>query len=165
MPLTQEAYGVAFQQGFDRTVRLLCSRGARSECARETAQAAWARGWERIHQLRNGDVVTSWVNTIALNYYRATVRNEQRQVPLAEPVSGNGVNLAAIDLERILMSCRPSDRQLFESYLQGDATEEIAKNQGISCTALRIRILRARRAMRTRVLQTCAKTKSLRAHA
>ena len=64
--MTVEAYGEAYQRGFDRTIRLLLSRGARNECAREAAQAAWAKGWERINQLRNESVVTTWVNTIAL---------------------------------------------------------------------------------------------------
>src|SRR5258708_1036554 len=48
--MTVEAYGQAYQRGFDRTIRLLLSRGARSECAKEAAQAAWAKGWERINQ-------------------------------------------------------------------------------------------------------------------
>ena len=154
MPLTKEAYGQAYQKGFERTVRLLCSRGARSECARESAQAAWARGWERIHQLRNDALVTSWVNTIALNCYRNVLRSEQLRVPLAEPVIDANVNLAAIDIERILTHCRPIDRQLFEYYLQGHATEEIAKKQGISCTAVRIRFMRARRVVQSRVVQS-----------
>ena len=74
--MTGEAYGKAYQHGFDRTIRLLLSRGARSECAREAAQAAWAKGWERIDQLRNESVVTTWVNTIALNCYRRVMRSE-----------------------------------------------------------------------------------------
>jgi RNA polymerase sigma factor (sigma-70 family) len=149
--MTVEAYGQAYQRGYDRTVRLLLSRGARSECAREAAQAAWVKGWERIHQLRNESVVTTWVNTIALNCYRSVMRNENHQVPLTELPTTAVVNHASIDLQRFLAWCRPSDRQLFEDYLEGFPIEEIAHKQGISYTAVRIRLLRARRGVQSRI--------------
>src|SRR3954467_742072 len=149
--MTVEAYGQAYQAGFDRTVRLLLSRGARSESAREAAQAAWANGWQRINQLRNESVVTTWVNTIALNCYRSFLRSENQQLPLTDLSTGADVNLGAIDLSRFLEWCRPSDRQLFEEYLQGYPIEEIARRQGISYTAVRIRLLRARRAVQSRI--------------
>jgi len=149
--MTVEAYGQAYQRGFDRTVRLLLSRGARSESAREAAQAAWAKGWERINQLRNESVVTTWVNTIALNCYRSVIRSENHQLPLTELSTRSDVNLGAIDLERFLAWCRPSDRRLFEDYLQGYPIEEIARKQGISYTAARIRLLRARRSVQSRI--------------
>jgi DNA-directed RNA polymerase specialized sigma24 family protein len=145
--MTAEVYGQAYQRGFDGTIRLLLSRGAQSECAREAAQAAWAKGWERINQLRNESLLTTWVNTIALNCYRNIIRREKQRLPLTELPTGFDVNLAAIDLERFLAWCRPSDRQLFEDYLQGYPVEEIARNQGISYTAVRLRLLRARRSL------------------
>jgi DNA-directed RNA polymerase specialized sigma24 family protein len=149
--MTVEAYGEAYQRGFDRTIRLLLSRGARNECAREAAQAAWAKGWERINQLRNESVVTTWVNTIALNCYRSVMRSENHQMPLTELPTNSDVNLGAIDLERFLAWCRPSDRRLFEDYLEGHPIEEIARMQGISYTAVRIRLLRARRSVQSRI--------------
>jgi len=149
--MTVEAYGQAYQRGFDRTFRLLLSRGARNEYAREAAQAAWVKGWERINQLRNESVVTTWVNTIALNCYRSFLRSENQQLPLTDLPTGADVNLGAIDLGRFLEWCRPSDRQLFEDYLQGYPIEEIARRQGISYTAVRIRLLRARRAVQSRI--------------
>jgi len=147
--MTVEAYGKAYQHGFARTIRLLLSRGARSECAQEAAQAAWAKGWERIDQLRNEDVVTTWVNTIALNCYRSVMRSESHELPLPELHTCSYVNLAAIDLQRFLALCRPADRRLFEDYLQGYPIEEIARKQGISYTAARIRLLRARRSLQS----------------
>jgi len=161
--MTVEAYGLAYQRGFDRTIRLLLSRGARSECAREAAQAAWAKGWERINQLRNESVVTTWVNTIALNCYRSVLRSENHQLPLTELPTNADVNLGAIDLERFLAWCRPSDRQLFEDYLQGYPIEEIARKQNISYTAVRIRLLRARRSVQARIKDRDAAMRSSRA--
>lgn len=149
--MTVEAYGEAYQRGFDRTIRLLLSRGARIDCAREAAQAAWAKGWERIDQLRNESVVTTWVNTIALNCYRGTLRSENHQLPLTELATTASVNLAVIDLDRYLARCRPSDRRLFDDYLEGYPLEEIAVRHGISYTATRIRLLRARRAVQSQI--------------
>ena len=149
--MTVEAYGQAYQHGFDRTVRFLLSRGARIDCAREAAQAAWAKGWERIGQLRNESVVTTWVNTIALNCYRSLIRSENHQLPLTDLETTASVNLAFIDLDRFLARCRPSDRQLFDDYLQGYPLEEIADRHGISYTAARIRLLRARRSAQLRI--------------
>ena len=149
--MTVEAYGEAYQRGFDRTIRLLLTRGAQIDCAREAAQAAWAKGWERIGQLRNESVVTTWVNTIALNCYRRVMRNENHQLPLTELATTPSVNLAVIDLDRYLARCRPSDRKLFDDYLEGYPLEEIAARHGISYTATRIRLLRARRAVQSRI--------------
>jgi DNA-directed RNA polymerase specialized sigma24 family protein len=149
--MTAEAYGQAYQHGFDRTIRLLLSRGARIDCAREAAQAAWAKGWERIGQLRNESVVATWVNTIALNCHRSVIRSENHQLPLTDLATSADVNVACIDLDRLLARCRPSDRQLFDDYLQGYPIEEIADRHGISNTAARIRLLRARREVQSRI--------------
>jgi DNA-directed RNA polymerase specialized sigma24 family protein len=149
--MTVETYGQAYQRGFDRTVRLLMSRGARLDCAREAAQAAWAKGWERIGQLRNESVVATWVNTIALNCHRRAMRSESHQLPLTELATTASVNLSVIDLDRYLARCRPSDRKLFDDYLEGYPLEEIAVRHGISYTATRIRLLRARRAVHSRI--------------
>ena len=149
--MTVEAYGQAYQRGFDRTIRFLLSRGARIDCAREASQAAWAKGWERIGQLRNESVVTTWVNTIALNCYRSVMRSESHQLPLSEVAITTAVNLAVIDLDRYLARCRPSDRKLFDDYLEGYPIEEIAERHRITYTATRIRLLRARREVQSRI--------------
>jgi DNA-directed RNA polymerase specialized sigma24 family protein len=79
------------------------------------------------------------------------MRSENHQMPLTELPTASDVNLGAIDLERFLAWCRPSDRRLFEDYLQGYPIEEIARMQGISYTAVRIRLLRARRSVQSRI--------------
>ena len=149
--MTRDEYGQAYQRGFERTVRLLLSRGAPSDRAREAAQSAWTRGWERLSQLRNDSLVGTWVNTIALNVYRSILRSEPEYLALPELRTKAGVNLAAIDVARILKICRPCDRFLLEQQMRGVTTEEIARKHGVSETAIRIRLLRARRSARMRV--------------
>jgi DNA-directed RNA polymerase specialized sigma24 family protein len=149
--MTRDGYGLAYQKGFDLTIRFLLSRGAQREYAMEIAQGAWVRGWERLHQLRDESTVVTWVNTIALNAYRRVMRREAPAQELPEIVSPNGIDIAAIDVHRILNSCRPSERVLFEQQMRGATTEEIARAQGVTETAIRIRLLRARRATRSRL--------------
>lgn len=147
--MNREGYGEAYQRGFDLTVRFLLSRGVQRDSAREVAQAAWVRAWERLAQLRDDSLVVTWVNTIALNVYRNLIRKELLTRSLID-IRDRGdktvaIDIAAIDVARMLRICRPSDRHLLEQSMCGVTTEEIALQQGVSKTAIRIRLLRARR--------------------
>ena len=147
--MTKEAYARAYQEGLPLTFRFLLSRGVARDTAEEISQAAWMRGWERLVQLRSEDLISTWVNTIALNLYRRAIRQERRLQGLQEPLYAKPtMNWAAIELRRILRFCRLPDRQLLEAQMVGQTAEEIAHNQGVSQTAIRIRLLRARRAAR-----------------
>lgn len=150
--MTREGYGQAYQKGFDITVRFLLSRGAWRDNASEVAQAAWVRGWERLHQLRNESLVLTWVNTIALNLHRSVLRREPLNQELQEVTDKTGgVNFAAIDVARIFSLCRPQERDLLEQHMNGATTAEIAERNGVSETAVRIRLLRTRRNLRSKV--------------
>jgi DNA-directed RNA polymerase specialized sigma24 family protein len=148
--MTRDGYGQAYQRGFDLTVRFLLSRGIQRDSAKEVAQAAWVRGWERLSQLRDEKLVTTWVNTIALNVYRGMIRKDPAK-HLTPRLSDRttSIDLAAIDVARVLTFCRPRDRVLLQEYMNGETTEEIAQKRGVTETAIRIRLLRARRDARS----------------
>ena len=146
--MTSEGYGKAFQTGFGRTVGFLRSRGASPDNAEDAAQAAWLRGWERLHQLSDETMILSWVNTIAINVHRRTIQYEARYEALPELCGQGGIDLVAIDAARILTLCRPRDRIVLEQQMGGLTTAEMAAKQGVSPTAVRIRLSRARRAAR-----------------
>jgi len=147
--MTREAYERAYSEGRHYTLRFLLSRGAGQDSAEDIAQTAWLRGWERLSHLRNDELVLVWVNTIALNLYRRSIRQERRFQNLQDPIYTPGsMNLAALDLARILGFCRTPDRLLLEAQIGGSSAKEIAKAQGLSQTAVRIRLFRARRAAR-----------------
>jgi DNA-directed RNA polymerase specialized sigma24 family protein len=58
------------------------------------------------------------------------------------------MNVAAIDVKRILSECKPNDRVVLEGhYIEGYKVQEIARAHGWSETAVRIRLLRARRSV------------------
>lgn len=146
--MTKEQYGNAYQRGFNLTVRFLVSRGLSYDGALETAQAAWAKGWERLAQLRDPNMVLTWMNSIALNIHRSAIRREPMMQALPEISTNPRVNLAAIDARRILNSCKPNDQiVLRRHYLEGFKIHEIAQQNGWTETAVRIRLLRARRSV------------------
>lgn len=149
--MTNEGYGQAYQRGFVRTVRLLQSRGVSVDSAEDLAQAAWLQGWRKLDQLRDEGMIVNWINTIAINYQRREIKVQSRYLPLLDVSAGAGLDSAGLDAARILTLCRPRERMLFEQQLDGLTTKEIAKKQGVSPTAIRIRILRARRAVRARL--------------
>jgi len=146
--MTREEYGRAYEEGLQWTVRLLRARGARQENAREIAQAAWMKGWERRSQLRQPETVINWVNTIALNLQRSAFRRKSTIGEFTMVYSRPTVNFAAIDLSFILKHCRASDRILLEQQMDGTTAQEIARREGVSVSAIHIRLFRARRAAR-----------------
>jgi DNA-directed RNA polymerase specialized sigma24 family protein len=142
-------YGSAYQCGFERTVRFLSSRGVCRDIAEEIAQEAWVVGWERIGQLRNEDLLRTWVNTIALNLYRRSTWAEKRKRPLRENAGRTSLNTAAMDVAHLLRSCCPADRLLLVQQLSGFTTSEMAQETHSSETAVRLRLMRARRSARS----------------
>ncbi len=149
--MTCEEYGNAYKRGYNLTVRFLVSRGLTYDGAQETAQAAWVKGWERLGQLRDANMVLTWMNSIALNIHRSCVRREPFLQTLPELATPPKVNLAAIDVGRILQTCKKNDRLVLQRhYLEGYKVQEIARAHGWTETAVRIRLLRARRAANKR---------------
>ncbi len=148
--MTQEEYGEAYQRDFYRTVRMVRGRGASREQAEDVAQRAWLQGWQKLDQLRDNRALLGWINTIAANDHRRSGPREARLHPLSDTAFCGklAVNLAALDVATILKLCRPVDRALFEHQLGGLTTHEIAKQQGVSEIAIRLRAFRARRDVR-----------------
>jgi DNA-directed RNA polymerase specialized sigma24 family protein len=66
------------------------------------------------------------------------------------------IDLDAIELGRLLDRCSGRDRALLEQSLQGYSAEEIARNSGITPTGIRVRMLRARQALRQKIAPVAA---------
>ena len=148
--MTEQYFANSYRRGFPRTLRFLVSRGIRRDEAFDVVQAAWTKAWERREQLRNPAFLLTWVNSIALNAYRTTLRRESRTEGLSDiQAPAHSMDGASIDVERILRECKPSDRIVLEGhYICGYRLEEIAQQNNWSETAVRIRLLRARRKMK-----------------
>src|ERR1700730_7796246 len=104
--MTTEEYGSAYKKGYIRTVRFLVKRGLSWDCAQETAQAAWAKGWGEVSELADCQIGMAWTNTIALNLYRSSLRREPFLQELPDLAAPCETNLAAIDVQRLLKSCK-----------------------------------------------------------
>ncbi len=148
--ISESTFAAAYQKGFNRTLRFLLSRGVPQDLALDSAQAAWTRAWERRAQLRNPALVLTWVNSIALNVYRTTMRTEPHTEEMVDiECPSQHTHLAAIDVERILTACRPTDRIVLEDhYIRGFKLEEIAEQNNWSEKAVRLRLFRARKKIR-----------------
>jgi len=151
--MTCDEYGQMYQKGFLRTVRLLQGRGASMNQAEDLAQTAWLQGWRKLDQLRDRSLLTGWINTIAVNFHRRDGAREARYEELSGLEASHLVDPVSdrLDVASVLNTCRPRDRMLFQQQLDGLTIQEIADQQGISATATRIRLLRARRAARRRL--------------
>jgi DNA-directed RNA polymerase specialized sigma24 family protein len=137
-------YGDAYSKHFRRTVNLLISRGAPREAAEEASQAAWVLGWECLHQLRNQQLLATWVNTVALNCYRRMLRHMKQEEAVAEIPGSCTIDFAALDLAKILSLCSEAHRALLQQRLVGRTIDEMARDLGTTNMAVRIRLRRAR---------------------
>ncbi len=147
--MNREEYGRRFEESHGRTASLLMSKGVPEEEARDIAQAAWVKGWEHLDQLRDPCKTLVWVNSIAMNRYRSSYRQQLRHQELIELPVEPRINLAAIDIERMLQRCRSCDQEILRKrYLQDEPIGEIADELGCSQTAVRLRLMRARRSLR-----------------
>ena len=149
--MKRNEYSDAFLKGYSATRRFLLSRGAALDDAEEIAQAAWARGWEYREQLRDPSMVSFWVNSIARNLFRARFRT-----PPMLPIEGIDpfytMSLEEqIEVHRILDLCPKRDRALLEKSLEGYSAEEMARDEGISSTGIRVRMLRIRQGIRAQL--------------
>ena len=147
----RDEYSQAYQTGFTRTVRFLRAKGVPNEVSQDVAQTAWTRGWEKLPQLRNDHMILTWVNSIALNTYRNKLRKEPIFEALPQLGAPNDTS-SAIDAERVLKLARPCDRSLIERQMEGATTKELAIQEGVTETAMRLRLLRARRRLYTRIV-------------
>jgi DNA-directed RNA polymerase specialized sigma24 family protein len=97
-------------------------------------------------------MVLTWMNSIALNIHRSYIRREPLLQTLPELSTPPKINLAAIDVRRILKCCKTNDRMVLQRhYLEGYKVQEIANSHGWTETAVRIRLLRARRTVGKRL--------------
>ncbi|MBZ5495358.1 MAG: hypothetical protein LAP85_03070 [Acidobacteriia bacterium] len=107
------------------------------------------RGWERRAQIRDSEKTLTWVNSIALNLYRTQRRRDRKREEIREFPIPPRVSLVAINVHHLLDQCRHTDRELLEKrYFFGYEIEDLAREQNCSQTAVRVRLMRARRILR-----------------
>lgn len=151
--MTQEFFAAAYQKGRQATIRLLMSKGTSIEEAEELAQASWVRGWEARQQLKKADRIVSWVNSIAMNTLFSEKRRSKRFFEeLDETSERHAVSVPMvdqIDATKLLGRCSELDRSLLlHRFAGGYEMEDIASIHGMTGVATRVRIHRAKAALR-----------------
>lgn len=155
--MTQEQFANAYETGCQRTMGFLLAKGLPESEAAETAQAAWARGWEHREQLRDSDKAVTWVNSIALNLFRTRLRRNGRMQEMPEIAVAPKSTGTEVDVHRMLHRCKPNERKLLEAhYLEGYDIADLARRHNCTRTAIRVRLVRARRTLREKFEQVPA---------
>lgn len=149
--MTRTDYANAYKTGYRKTVRFLCSRGVPDFKAEESAQAAWAKGWEKRDLLRRSNRVLQWVNTIALNIFRGRYRKQSVEEALPDrefTVPAKDPSLR-VDLEKASEHCADRDWRILKAqYVGGYNSREIAEKLELKPVTVRGRLSRAKEKLR-----------------
>ncbi len=151
--LTTDDFANAYSESFLKTRRFLISRGIADATAEEVAQAAWSKGWERRSQLRERDKVGQWINTIALNLLRNQMRKQKRLTSLEENLDRPVRNALAerTDARTILSGATEEERRILVlQAVEGLTSQEIGECCGLTPVAVRVRLHRAKRRLRSK---------------
>jgi RNA polymerase sigma factor (sigma-70 family) len=153
--IDHDFFASAYQRGFASTLRILRAMGATMDAAEEVAQAAWSRGWQYREQLLNPEAISSWINTIARNLYRAKIVGEKRFEELLDRPMANRIVLE-LEAKDLIECCNPRESEMLVLfYIEGYSILEIAKRVRMHPTTVRVRLLRIRQNLRSK-LQTAS---------
>ena len=121
------------------------------DAARDAAQVAWIKAWQRLPTVREPARFRAWMIAITANEARQLVRARRRRQmreltpvdPEGEPASIVATSLDRLDLARALAGLDPADRQLLAMrYLGGLTADEIGVACGMSGSGVRTRLSR-----------------------
>ncbi|WP_201153750.1 sigma-70 family RNA polymerase sigma factor [Rhodothalassium salexigens] len=150
--------------------RFLCRRLGDEQDARDVLQAFSLRVLTRYGELRDTDRLRGWMSrilhTVLTDHYRAGQRRGRLHDRLAaEPGADDRAEPAPDDaldgavcacLYTLLPTLRPAEADLIRRLdLLEEPRAAVAADLGITPAALRVRLHRARQALRTRLEQSC----------
>jgi RNA polymerase sigma-70 factor, ECF subfamily len=151
VPMTVSDFALAYEEGFRKTVRLIRFHGASVDIAEEVAQAAWARGWQYRRQLQEPKSAGAWVNTIALNLFRANTQLRDRFQEFKDDAIPTTI-LRELELGGVLGECNFQELRLISLfYYEGFSTLEISEKEKTCPSTIRVRLMRIRRKLRDKL--------------
>lgn len=121
------------------------------DAARDAAQLAWIKAWQRLPTVREADRLRAWLIAIAANEARQAVRAHRRR--RVREITPTGMDEQAgqytvtsadgLDLHAALARLRPDDRALLAMrYLAGLTADEIGAATGLTGSGVRSRLAR-----------------------
>jgi RNA polymerase sigma-70 factor, ECF subfamily len=131
-------------------VRIAYAITGDTDAARDAAQLAWIKAWQRLPSVREPQRLRAWLIAIAANearqHLRAHGRRRVREIaPLAhsEPEENTFTSADRLDLSAALTRLDPADRSLLAMrYLAGLTAEEIGVAAGLTASGVRSRLSR-----------------------
>ncbi|MEI8291568.1 MAG: sigma-70 family RNA polymerase sigma factor [Verrucomicrobiota bacterium] len=159
-----ERYRELVERHERRVYAVAWSRLGDAALAEEVTQEAFIRAYRRLWLLGDGAKFSGWVNTIArrvainfgLRHRRELNKRERWALEIANDAAGEPPEADPVHtpetLRQTLAELPPAHREcLVLFYLEGKSGAEVAAALGITEVALRVRLLRARAAMRERL--------------
>jgi RNA polymerase sigma-70 factor, ECF subfamily len=139
-----------FYNSYQSQVYALCHRVlSRSEDAKDATQSTFVRAFRELPRFRGESTAKTWIYRIAINEALSMLR-KRRDVPLPtddplpSPCGGPSI-VEKLAVEDALSRTRPAHRTILVlRFWEELSYEEIAQVLGISLSAVKMRLLRAR---------------------
>jgi RNA polymerase sigma-70 factor (ECF subfamily) len=154
-----EAFGRLYRAHAQR-VHMLARRLVGSHSADEATQDVFVRAWTKLGSYRGEAQFGTWLHRLAVNvlirYAQSARRREQRDVDLASELQGGAPSdpHVRLDLDTALSAIGETFRRVVVLHdMEGYSHEEIAALLGISASASRMRLSRARMALRAFLIE------------
>jgi RNA polymerase sigma-70 factor, ECF subfamily len=147
----REAFTQLVEQYHSELVRIAYAITGDLDAARDSAQLAWIKAWQRLPSVREPGRLRAWLIAIAANearqYLRAHRRRHVREIapPPEDELHGQNTMTSAdrLDLDAALVRLEPADRGLLAMrYLAGLTAEEIGVATGLTASGVRSRLSR-----------------------
>jgi RNA polymerase sigma factor (sigma-70 family) len=117
------------------------------ETAEEAEQAAWAKAWRRLGDVREPGNLRPWLMSVAANEARQLVRSRRRRqvrelsMGPEEGATAERDHAALLDLTASLARLDPRDRAILGlRYIGGLDSGEIGRAVGMSPSGVRVRL-------------------------
>ena len=147
----REAFTELVARHHAELVRIAYAITGDADAARDSAQLAWIKAWQRLPSVREPGRLRAWLIAIAANEARMHLRAHGRRrvreiapVDEDEPFEQNTFTSAdRLDLNAALVRLDPGDRSLLAMrYLAGLPAEEIGVAAGLTASGVRSRLSR-----------------------
>lgn len=156
-PNDSEVFEALVRRQLDSTYRLCLAITGDEDDAADATQTAFVSAWRHFGDLRDRERVDPWLQRIAVNSCRMVLRSRRRRGLREIPMTDERIRAAAPDralsdgaaLRGALTGLAIDSRTVLAlHYSQGQALSEIASILGISASAAKSRLFRARDALR-----------------
>ena len=145
----EESFVEFYTASFARVLRAAALFCGHIEIARDAAQEAFVRAFERWGRLEAAPWREGWVMTTAFNACRRSLRRRDRREPATRPsISSETNSIARLDLAAALARLPLRQRQALVLFYYGDQTiDDVARVLGLSTGSVKTHLARGRKAL------------------